>query len=346
MRVLLIKTSSLGDVVHTLGAVTDALRARPHMRFDWVVEEAFAEIPAWHPGVDRVIPLALRRWRKRPLQAGGEWRAFMRDLRGQSYDCVLDAQGLIKSAVITRLARGPRTGLDGRSAREPLAALAYQRKIAVPKGEHAVARLRTLFARALDYDLPHDALDYGIDPARLPKVSVPHDSLVFLHGTTWTTKHWPEAYWRELAALVAGQGRRIVLPWGNDEERARARRIAEGLAEVQVLPRLSLAELAAVISAAQGVIGVDTGLAHLAAALRVPTVTMYGATDPGLTGTYGEGQTHLRAQFQCAPCLRRECLYSGVSKQHPACYEALTPLRAWEAMNALWQAQSSRAREA
>lgn len=346
MRVLLIKTSSLGDVVHTLAAVSDALRARPQMRLDWVVEEAFAEIPGWHPGVERVIPLALRRWRKRPLQAGGEWRAFLRDLRKQSYDCVLDAQGLIKSALVTRLARGQRCGLDGRSAREPLAALAYQTKIAVPKGEHAVVRLRTLFSRALDYTLPEDTLDYGIDPARLPKVSVPHDALVFLHGTTWSTKHWPEAYWRELAALAAGQGRRIVLPWGNDAERARARRIAEGLAEARVLPRMSLAELAAVISGAQGVIGVDTGLAHLAAALRVPTVTIYGATDPGLTGTYGEGQVHLRARFQCAPCLRRECRYTGASKQYPACYEALTPLRVWEAMNALWHTQAARSVEA
>ena len=103
MRVLLVKTSSLGDVIHTLPALTDAQRAIPGIQFDWVVEEGFAEIPAWHPAVAQVIPVAIRRWRKHPLQTlrSGEWRRFKARLRETHYDLVIDAQGLLKSAWLT-----------------------------------------------------------------------------------------------------------------------------------------------------------------------------------------------------------------------------------------------------
>ena len=143
MRVLLIKTSSLGDVIHTLPALTDAARAIPGIRFDWVVEEGFAEIPAWHPAVDAVIPVAIRRWRKKPLQAvrSGEWSNFKRRLRETQYDLVIDAQGLLKSAWLTRYARAEVVGLDKSSAREPLAARFYQRGCLGPAcgGAHASA---------------------------------------------------------------------------------------------------------------------------------------------------------------------------------------------------------------
>ncbi|HIQ53746.1 MAG TPA: lipopolysaccharide heptosyltransferase I, partial [Pseudomonas pachastrellae] len=146
MRVLLIKTSSLGDVIHTLPALTDAARAIPGIRFDWVVEEGFAEIPSWHPAVDAVIPVAIRRWRKKPLQAvrSGEWGNFKRRLRETQYDLVIDAQGLLKSAWLTRYARAEVVGLDKSSAREPLAARFYQRRLAVAWGQHAVERTRQL----------------------------------------------------------------------------------------------------------------------------------------------------------------------------------------------------------
>jgi len=151
VRVLVVKTSSLGDVLHTLPALTDAVQRRPGIRFDWVVEEAFAEVPAWHTAVDDVIPVALRRWKHRPLQVlrAGEPQAAVRQLRRHKYDLVIDAQGLLKSAVIARFARGPRAGLDRSSAREPVAAHAYHRKYAVPREQHAVQRVRQLFAAAL-----------------------------------------------------------------------------------------------------------------------------------------------------------------------------------------------------
>ncbi|MEJ2060256.1 MAG: lipopolysaccharide heptosyltransferase I [Gammaproteobacteria bacterium] len=331
MRVLLIKMSSLGDVVHALAAVTDAQRALPDVRFDWVVEEAFSEVPAWHPAVDQVIPIAQRRWRRDWAGSRDERRAFRKRLRAQRYDLVLDAQGLIKSAVVARLARGPRAGLNRHSAREPLAALAYRQRIDVPKGQHAVVRLRALFAAALGYPVPQTPVDYGIARDRLPAVDTARQSLVFLHGTTWPSKQWPESYWKTLAGQAASAGLEVLLPWGSDAEHERARRIAE-ISGARVLPRLGLSELAATIAAARGVVGVDTGLAHLAAALSVPAVILYGATRPALTGTYGENQIHLNADFPCSPCLRRECRYTAASSVRPACYEAMTPERVWRAM--------------
>lgn len=334
MRVLIVKTSSLGDVIHTLPAVSDAGRALPGVRFDWVVEEAFAEIPAWHPGIDRVLPVAWRRWRRRPWRAWrrGEWRAFRRGLRQVGYAKVIDAQGLLKSAWLARQARGPRCGLARDAAREPLAAWFYPEAHSIARGQHAITRVRQLFAACLGYEAPRTAPDYGLDRRRFtgPRPESPY--MVFLHGTTWPTKHWPEAYWRELAGLAGGAGYRVCLPWGNEAERFRAERIARDTAGAEVLPRLDLAGMAGLVSGARAVVAVDTGLGHLSAALRVPCVTLYGATAPGLTGTLGEGQVHLCSDLACSPCLRRRCSYTGTARVTPACYAALPPARVWRAV--------------
>lgn len=342
----MVKTSSLGDVLHTLPALTDAQRALPQIRFDWVVEEALAEIPAWHPAVDEIIPVALRRWRSSPWQAlsSGEWSRFQKHLRARPYACIIDAQGLIKSAAITRLARGMRCGLDRSSAREPLAALAYRRTFAVPRGQHAITRLRRLFSAALGYPLPEHAPDYGLSREQFLRgyASIGRGEgalrsrspyLVFLHGTTWPTKLWPESHWRALADLAAGAGLRIYLPWGNDTEHARAERLAEGHSAAEVPPRMTLTDIASLLAGARGVVAVDTGLAHLAAALGVPAVTLYGATEPQLTGTWGEHQAQLRAELPCAPCLSRRCALLKENEQgDPPCYQALSPSRVWEAL--------------
>ncbi|MCF5575439.1 lipopolysaccharide heptosyltransferase I, partial [Pseudomonas syringae] len=231
MRVLLIKTSSLGDVIHALPALTDAARALPGIRFDWVVEEGFAEIPAWHPAVDRVIPVAIRRWRKNLWQTfrSGEWRRFKDRLREQRYDLVIDAQGLFKSAWLTRYIDAPVAGLDRDSAREPVASRFYDRALPVARGQHAVERLRQLFAQALGYPLPVGMGDYGLKPLAALDGAPQAPFVLFLHGTTWDTKHWPEVYWRQLAELMAARGFQVQLPWGNPTEKARAERIAEGL---------------------------------------------------------------------------------------------------------------------
>ncbi len=211
MRVLLVKTSSLGDVIHTLPALTDAARAIPGIQFDWVVEEGFAEIPAWHPAVARVIPVAIRRWRKNLWQTlrNGEWRRFKQRLKEVDYDLVIDAQGLLKSAWLTRyVGKTPVAGLDRDSAREPLASRFYRRAYPVAWGQHAVERTRQLFAQALDYPLPESVGDYGLDREQLADADPGAPYLVFLHGTTWDTKHWPEATganWPSACASAAGR---------------------------------------------------------------------------------------------------------------------------------------------
>lgn len=282
MRVLLVKTSSLGDVIHTLPALTDAQRAIPGIQFDWVVEEGFAEIPAWHPAVAQVIPVAIRRWRKHPLQTlrTGEWRRFKARLRETHYDLVIDAQGLLKSAWLTRYVKAPVAGLDRDSIREPLASRFYDRRYAVPRERHALERVRQLFAQALGYSIPEMIADYGLDRSQL---ATPGEQpyLLFLHGTTWPSKHWPEAYWRQLAERMSEFGWAIRLPWGNAEEKARAERIAQGLPSASVLPRLNLGGVAKVVAGARACVAVDTGLGHLAAALDVPSISLYGPTLPG-----------------------------------------------------------------
>lgn len=337
MRVLVIKTSSLGDVIHTLPAITDAAAALPGVRFDWVVEESFAEVPDWHDAVERVIPVALRRWRRHPLRTllGAEWRGFRRRLRAHEYDRVVDAQGLIKSAWLARKAHGRRAGLDRRSAREPLASLAYHARYAVARDLHAITRVRQLFAQALGYSMPAGEPDYGIRRSRFQYTPPPRPYVVFLHGSAWTTKQWPEQYWQALAQRANEAGYQVRVPQGNDDERARAERIIADAPDALVLSKGSLTDMATELANARGVVGVDTGLAHLAAALGVPAVTLYGPTRPGLTGTWGTAQQTLCADFPCAPCLRRECRYTGEASVWPACFASLPAERVWEALGCL-----------
>ncbi len=326
MRVLLIKMSSLGDVVHALPAVTDA--AARGIRFDWVVEEAFASIPRAHPAVETVLPIAWRRWRRNLGRDGAELGAFLSTLRRESYDLVLDAQGLLKSAVVTGFSRAPvRAGFNFTSAREPLAALAVDRRVTVPVGGHAVTRLRSLFARALGYDEPTSPADFGLRPA----TDIRSRECLLLHGTTWASKHWPESMWRRLAADLVDDGWQVSLTWGNEEEQDRAGRIARGLASVTVLDGLSLAELGERIGRAGLVVGVDSGLTHLAGAMNRPTVVVYGATSAVRTGALGTRVLNLQSELHCAPCLSRRCRYRGEPIRwqddvvEPACYALLPP---------------------
>lgn len=287
-KILLVKTSSLGDVVHNLPMVSDILAHYPDAEIDWVVEESFAAIPALHPGVGAVLPVALRRWRKALFERRirDEIRAAIHQLREKTYDIILDSQGLLKSALIARLAHGSRAGLDRKSAREPLAALFYDYTVAIEKNRHAVERNRFLAGRVLGY-VPETPVDYGITApdAALPWLpDAPY--AVFLHATSRDDKLWPEPHWEALGAHFHAQGLRCILPWGNETEQARSRRLAERIAHSVVPPRLTLNQAAALLANARVVIGVDTGLAHLAAALNVPVVALYCTTEPGLTGVY------------------------------------------------------------
>lgn len=334
MRVLLIKTSSMGDLIHTLPALTDAGLTIPGIRCDWMVEDSFAEIPAWHPLVDRVIPVSLRRWRKGWLSKNtrGELRALRSALKDQQYDLILDAQGLVKSAALSMFANGPRAGLDFRSARESLAAVAYQHRYKVNFYQHAIVRMRSLFALALGYELPAAAPAFGVDRQQFQTTATNENYVVLLHGTTWPSKQWPESYWQELARMIQNRGWRVKISGGSDEEVARAERIAAGNSAVDLLPRLSIKQMAELLAGSRAAVAVDTGFGHLAAALDVPTVSIYGSTNPDYTGALGPSSIHLRAQFPCSPCLNRICSYREPSAVTPACYTTVPPMQVWTSL--------------
>lgn len=299
-NILIVKTSSLGDVVHMLPAISDAVRQQPDLCIDWLVEEGFAEVPGWHPAVHQVIPVALRRWRKQ-LGQRASWRemaAMRQRLQQQRYDAVIDSQGLLKSALLATMAHGRRYGYDRHSIREPLASLCYQQGFSVAHQRHAITRNRLLLAHVLGYSIDNQPLDYGIArtvyPA--PPVTLPERYIVGLHGTSRVDKEWPESHWQVLMAALAGQGIHTLLPWGNARERERAERLAQANASVQVLPRSRLGELAAVMQRSLGVIGMDTGLMHIAAALDKPGLALYPVTEPALTGVLGNSDSPYRLE--------------------------------------------------
>lgn len=281
-RILFVKTSSLGDVVHNCPAVSDAARNSAGAQIDWVVEEAFAPVARMHRSVRRVIPVALRRWRA-ALWSAAVWReiaAFRRDIAAERYDAVIDTQGLLKSALVTRLAVGRKHGMDRASAREPIAALFYDVAHEVPRRLHAVERNRRLTAAALGYAV-EAACDYGL---KGDAAGTSGAYAVFLTMTSRADKLWRESRWIELGRALALP---VVLPWGSEEERSRAERIAQGIGRAVVPSRKPIDELAEVLLNAKAVVGLDSGLTHLAAALGAPTVGVYCGSDPALTGLYG-----------------------------------------------------------
>src|SRR5665213_920451 len=223
--ILFIKTSSLGDVIHHMPALTEAREARPGASFTWLVEEAFAPLVRLHPAVGAVIPVAWRRWRKSLYAPAtlAEIAGSLRAIRTQHYDLIVDSQGLLRSGVIARLAHGRRHGYDATSIREPLASPFYDVRHSVSRELHAVERNRMLSGLALGY-VPQGAPDFGLDRARF---GAPGERYaVLLHATARTEKQWPEANWIALGHTLAGQGIGLVLPWGTDVERARSERIA------------------------------------------------------------------------------------------------------------------------
>lgn len=300
MRVLIVKVSSLGDIIHTLPAVTDAKKAHPNVVFDWVVEENFIEVPSWHPAINKVIPVALRRWRLNLLKTylNREFLSFKKTLQNVHYDLVIDAQGLIKSGIISRLSRGLTVGLSNRTIREPLASLFYNKAYSVSWEKHAVDRIRQLFSRALNYEYDNYPLDYGIkfEKNNANDTGTKKNDIVFLHGTTRVNKYWPKEKWRDLAKLATDYGCYVVLPWGTSEEKKRAEFIGEKNLKVKILGKKSLSDLAIAINKSKGVVAVDTGLGHLSAALSKSTVSLYGPTNPALCGTYGTNQIHLKLE--------------------------------------------------
>ncbi|MBQ0719905.1 MAG: lipopolysaccharide heptosyltransferase I [Gammaproteobacteria bacterium] len=347
MNVLIVKLTSMGDLVQALPALSDAKKAYPEINFDWVVDESFAEIPRWHPAVRRTLTTAHRRWRATlgEVWKTGELGSFVKDLRSVHYDVVIDAQSNWKSALVTRLARGVKHGPDSRSVSEWVAHLAYNKHYAISRDQLAIDRWRQLFAQALDYPLPATPPDFSLSSRQWPPAPFELPTapfLVFVQNASWPNKRWSDAHWCQLIERAGERGYEILLPWGSPTEKAQAEHIASAYDHCRVLPRLGLGELAGVLVSSAGAVCVDTGLAHVAAALDVPTVTLYGATDPHLIGATGGWARHLRAtDYACAPCYKQHCDtgdYRGDNAQCMKTIAAADVLRALEELQALYQA--------
>ena len=283
--VLVVRPSSLGDVVWALAIAHDVARARPGLAVDWLAEEAFAALPAMCAEVRRTVPVALRRWRRSPL-AGATWRevrAFRAALRAERYDAILDLQEQVKGGVIARTAIGTRHGFDRASIREPVATLFDDVHHAVPRDLHFATRCRRLAGAALGYavdGLPRWRWNLPAAPSCTP--SRPY--VVAVHATSRADKRWPADRWRALLSDAGASGFDVVLPHGTPAEEAESRALSSGLERATVPPRLPLADMAAFLARAHAVVGVDTGLTHLAAALGTPTLALFTTTDPALAG--------------------------------------------------------------
>jgi heptosyltransferase-1 len=305
-RFLIVKTSSMGDVVHALPLVSDLARRFPGAVIDWLVEESFAAIPRMHQAVDRVVAVAVRRWRRAPFSAA-TWRGI-RDakahLRGQHYDAILDCQGLLKSAWMARWARGPRWGFDRASAREPLAALLYTNAVPVARARHAIDRNRALGSAACGTDVSAPPV-FGLtppwlaDPVLDEAISAPY--AVLLTNASRASKRWPDDRWRAVERELHRRGLRSVLFAGSAREELETRARAAGMAAAWIAPRLGIEDVAAALARARIVIGLDTGLSHLAAALGAPTLGIFCDYDPRLVGITGRGPCASLGGVDAAP---------------------------------------------
>lgn len=292
---LLIRVSSLGDVVQTFPAVTDMQRHVPGLRLTWVVEETFVTLVQLHPAVQRAIPFALRRWRRHLLRAD-TWRdvaALRRTVQVQGFDAIIESQGLLKSLAVAKMARGPIYGFGPKTVREPFVSRFYDHTFEFPPDVHRIWHYKGLMAKALGYEMD-DVVDYGLTkPPRPGWIDATH-YVVLLHSTARSEKLWSEASWVEVGRRLASRGVACVLPWGSADERARAERLAALIPDAQVAPQLRVDEAGALLAHARAVIGVDTGLMHLAVAFEVPVVGIYVATRPLHHGPLGRGPTAFR----------------------------------------------------
>jgi len=297
MKALIIKLTSMGDLMHALPALTDASNAYPDIQFDWIVDENFSAVPSWHPKVSEIITTNHRTWRKQLLSSS--LRVELKELKTKinigDYDVVIDMQNNLKSAFLSYFIKKEVHGLNKDSAREYPAHWAYAFKHEVPKNLHAIARQRSLLAQSLNYKIEDESIDYKVDKSvfRVPNFKLPTKYLVLVHNASWPSKLWPISYWQKFIELINKEGYTAILPSGSEEELARAKEIASSNNKAIALKKLSLNEVAYLVEHSLGCVCSDTGLAHLSAVLNKPSVTMYSVTDERLIGTRGDNQAHI-----------------------------------------------------
>jgi heptosyltransferase-1 len=291
MRILLVKMSSMGDIIHNMPLVHDIKQHYPEVIIDWVVEESFVDLARLNPLVNRVIPVGMRRWKK-ALCSKNTWLEFLKfkkNLQQMRYDAILDTQGLIKSAVIAKLATGENFGQDANTAREALSGHLLNHPLDIPRNLHAIQRNRLVGALALNYKIDNVGADYDLqfNSELVPGISglIPQNCIMFFHSTARDAKHWPNEHWIGLGQYLNTLGYSLVLPWASPAEKKRAELIAQALKNASVLPKLSIVQLAQLMHQCKACIGLDTGLTHIAVALDIPTLAIFTDTHIWQAGT-------------------------------------------------------------
>ncbi|MEO6974673.1 MAG: lipopolysaccharide heptosyltransferase I [Gallionella sp.] len=344
MKILVVRLSSLGDILHLFPAVSDLHNRYPDAEIHWLVEPAFAEAVSWHAAIDKVITVPLRAhkktWWKLPLLLS----KLRQRLQTENYDVVLDAQGLLKSAILSRLPGVPVYGFDANSARESIAAKLYQKTAHIKDGLHVIEKNRQLVGQLFDTEITQPA-DFGLNEFRSDQIKEElagvleeisdQPYIVLLHGTTWNSKYWPESSWIELIRMFSQQGWRCLIPWGNEVELQRACRLKAAGEKAMVLPKLSLTELMTILLHARAFVSVESGIGHLAAALDVPGVMLHGPTDPGYSGIQGKACQHIISGIYCSPCFKRDCPRIANKLEVPPCQQEIKPQQVYLQCEAL-----------
>ncbi len=345
MKILLIKMSSMGDIFHTFPAITDLKAHCPDSEIDWVVEDSFKEIVDWHPGVNQVIPINLRQWMKE--RSGKSWQEFKtwrKQLLAKNYDLIIDAQGLLKSAVISKVANASCIhGFDKKSARESIASLFYQKQYRINKEQHAVERTRQLFGSVFHYT-PAAGLNFGIKQ-NFSSITKDPQKLIFIIGTSWVTKLWSTQHWQTLANIAIAHDYQVEIVWGSPSEQVIADNIiSECPQATRTQGRLSITTIAEKLVGAAAVIGLDTGFSHLAGALETPTIALYGATSPTKVGLIGSHTVNLQIEqpLHCMPCHKRQCRWLDEhSTETPPCMSGIEPQQVWSQLQQVLAKTSS-----
>jgi heptosyltransferase I len=337
VKILLIKMSSMGDIFHSFPAISDLKMHCPAIEIDWLVEDNFAEMVKWHPAVNNVITIQLRQWMK--LRNKASWQDFKKwrtTFREKQYDLVIDAQGLLKSALIAKMANTKTIhGFDTHSAREAIARFFYHTTHRISKNQHAVERTRQLFGKVFNYT-PAPELQFGLQ-AHFSAVEKKPRQLIFIIGTSWTTKLWSTAHWQTLTRIALAAHYNVEILWGSPAEEIIAEKIIQACPQAtRAQERMSISGIAKKLVACTGVVGLDTGFSHLSGALETPTIALYGATSPSKVGLIGKHTCNVQIEplLACMSCHKRQCKWLDAdSGDTPQCMEGINPEQVWQQLN-------------
>ena len=331
MRILIIKLSSMGDVLHALPVLSDI---KNHLgndtQIDWVCEPAYAHLLQDHPFIHKVYSLPLRRY-KSFLKGiySIEAKQLKQFLKKNPYDIIIDLQGLLKSAWVSRWAKGKRFGYDSKSIREPLASWFYHHTFSVSKDQHAISRMRALAAKTLGYQVPTDEPDYHLNTHHEKKIThlKQMPKLILFPFTTWESKHWPGEHWESFMKL-AQHSFEIVIAWGSEDEYQKALSLCTATINSEPIPKLSIEGMKDFLKNCDAFVGVDTGFSHLATAMDIPGIILVGPTDKHQSGPLGSQQIALDVNLPCRPCHKRICPLPIVPNAlRPSCLAKIAPER-------------------